>query len=139
MNFNNFYNDNGEDESVNYNDFLVNSTMKMEKKSESELAEMEEDGGLTITSLGILGLIIAALSIYVLYWFCCSNSSKGYRQSSHFMNGGYYDDDIDTDEYQIKHGQRQQYINSYNERINGGHNQYDDDDDDDDENSDWSE
>merc|ERR1712228_461612 len=89
----------------------------------------EEDGGLTVTSLGILGLIIFSLTAYVLYWFCCSNTSKGYRQHSQFMNGGY--DDYDTEEYQTRYRQKE----VYNERINGSY----DDDDDNDQDSDWSE
>ena len=43
----------------------------------SELEEMEEDGEATFTSLGVVGMIVTALSAYVLYWFCCSASSKG--------------------------------------------------------------
>ena len=39
---------------------------------ESELEEMEEVGETTFTSLGVFGMIVAALSAYVLYWFCCS-------------------------------------------------------------------
>jgi len=86
---------------------------------ESEFAEMEEDGGLTMTSLGVLGIVLTALATYVLYWFCCSNSSKGYQQ--HMMRGnGYFDDDIDTEEYLTKNDARQQYM----ERINGGYREY---------------
>merc|ERR1712083_971544 len=95
----------------------------------SELEEMEEDGEATFTSLGVVGMIVTALSAYVLYWFCCSASSKGYRQQQ-FMNGkGYYEEDLDTDEYARRHQMR---YKSYSDGIAGGHGDRDDD-------SDWSE
>merc|ERR1712003_428898 len=87
-----------------------------ESENESEMAQMEEDGGLTVTSLGVLGMIIFALTAYVLYWFCCSASSKGYRQHGSDQYG-YYDDDMDTDDYQTRYRQKE----VYNERINGSY------------------
>eukprot|EP01084_Bolivina_argentea_P271633 462261_1 len=105
--------------------FLEGTTQEVEGK-ESELAEMEEDGGLTITSLGILGLIIVFLTLYVLYWFFCSAASKGYRQSSQFMNGAYYEDDIDTDDMYYNQRRQMQGYNKYNGNEN-------------DNDSDWSE
>ncbi len=96
--FNNFDydSDTKSDNTVDFNDLLFESETsvmnateirKMES-AESELAEMEEDGGLTMISLVILALIISLLALYILYWFCCSASSKGYRQSSQFVSGG---------------------------------------------------
>ncbi|MCP5006109.1 MAG: hypothetical protein GY941_19545 [Planctomycetes bacterium] len=120
--FNNFDydSDTKSDNTVDFNDLLFESETsvmnateirKMES-AESELASMEEDGDLTMTSLAILALIISLLALYILYWFCCSASSKGYRQSSQFVSGGYYEDDID--DYQRKSPY-------YHERINGGY------------------
>merc|ERR1712228_594479 len=128
LDFDNFVYDTLEAMNQSMNVTLI-VTVAKDKESESEMAEIEEDGGLTVTSLGILGLIIFSLTAYVLYWFCCSNTSKGYRQHSQFMNGGY--DDYDTEEYQTRYRQKE----VYNERINGSY----DDDDDNDQDSDWSE
>ena len=53
----------------------------------------------------------------------------GYRQQQ-FMNGkGYYEEDLDTDEYARRHQMR---YKSYSDGIAGGHGDRDDD-------SDWSE
>merc|ERR1711920_969144 len=108
---------------------MGNVTLIADANSVDELAEIEEDGGLTVTSLGILSLIIFSLTVYVFYWFCCSNTSKGYRQHSQFVNAGYYDDDVDTDDYQTRYRQKE----VYNERINGSQ------DEEEEEESDWSE
>merc|ERR1712154_52134 len=63
--------------------------------------------------------------------------SKGYRQHSQFVNAGYYDDDIDTDDYQTRYRQKEMY----NDRINGGDYVDEDEEDDNgqDRDSDWSE
>merc|ERR1712129_60132 len=91
LSFNNFEYDDGdtnEDTMDLSAEMQMNSTMNTTQENalndgnESELQAIEEDGTLTGTSLGILGIIIFSLTAYVLYWFCCSNTSKGYRQHS---------------------------------------------------------
>merc|ERR1712129_494191 len=136
LSFNNFEYDDGdtnEDTMDLSAEMQMNSTMNTTQENalndgnESELTALEEDGGLTVTSLGILGIIIFSLTAYVLYWFCCSNTSKGYRQHSQYMNNdGYYDDDIDTEDYATRYREKQ----VYDDRINGNEDK---------EDSDWSE
>lgn len=97
-----------------------NGTEMAKMASIGKESELEEDGEATFTSLGVVGMIVAALSAYVLYWFCCSASSKGFGKQQ-FVH---YEEDLDTDEFGRRYKAQSM---SYPDGVR------------DDEDSDWSE